>query len=123
LEEEAHGFNKWQLGLFNTHVRGLMTIRYPKRRSDVGVRVVDGETVVFDRHRGLIHQLNLTAHSIWERCDGTSSIAEIVQHLSEAFGVDPQTADADVAALIAQLHTLELLEPQDSSERPVEFDL
>ncbi len=100
-----------------------MTTRYPKQRSDVRVHVVDGETVVFDRHCGLIHHLNLTARFIWERCDGTSSIAEIAQHLTEAFGVDPQTAAADVAALIAQLHTLEILEPQDSSERPVEFDL
>jgi PqqD family protein of HPr-rel-A system len=89
----------------------------PKRRSDVRVRVVDGEMVVFDRRHGLIHQLNATAHYIWERCDGHATVADIAQHLAAAFGVDPQTARDDVAALITQLHTLGLLEPQDDDTR------
>jgi len=96
-----------------------MVIDVPKRRSDVRVRVVDGETVVFDRRRGLIHALNPTAHFIWERCDGTATIADIAQQLAEAFGIEPQTAAADVAAFIAQLHAVELLAPQDSSKRLV----
>ena len=100
-----------------------MTAQYPKQRSDVRMRLVEGERVVFDRRCGLIHQLNPTASYIWERCDGTATIADIAQHLAEAFGVDPQTAAADVVALIAQLHTLELLAPQDSRVRPVEYEL
>ena len=100
-----------------------MTAQYPKQRSDVRVRLVEGEMVVFDRRCGLIHQLNPTAGYIWERCDGTATIADIAQHLAEAFGVDPQTAAADVVALIAQLHTLEFLAPQDSKVRPVEDEL
>lgn len=88
-----------------------MATHYPKRRSDVRVRVVDGETVVFDRHHGLIHQLNSTAHYIWERCDGHATGADIAQQLAEAFGVDPKIATADVVTLVAQLYTLELLEP------------
>jgi PqqD family protein of HPr-rel-A system len=82
---------------------------------------VDGETVVFDRHHGLIHQLNPTAHYIWERCDGHATVADIAQQLAEAFGVDLKTAADDVAALVAQLHTLELLEPQDGATKPAAF--
>src|SRR6266849_1109448 len=100
-----------------------MSTHYPKQRSDVRVRLVEGETVVFDRRCGLIHQLNPTARYIWERCDGTATVAGIAQHLAEAFGVDPQPAAADVVALIEQLHTLELLAPQDSRVRPVECEL
>jgi len=98
---------------------GPMALDVPQRRSDVRVRVVDGETVVFDRRRGLIHALNPTAHFIWERCDGTATIADIAQQLAAAFVVDPQTAAADVAAFIAHLHAVELLVPQDGSGRPV----
>jgi PqqD family protein of HPr-rel-A system len=100
-----------------------MTTGYPKQRADVRVRVVDGETVVFDRHRGLIHQLNATARYIWERCDGHASVADIAQQLAEAFVVDPHTAATDVAALIEQLHTLELLELWGCRAKPTQGDL
>jgi len=93
-------------------------ILYPQRRADVRVRVVDGETVVFDRRRGLIHHLNPTAHYIWERCDGSATVAAIAQQLAATFGVEAQTAAADVAACVAHLATLELLESQDGSTRP-----
>jgi hypothetical protein len=92
----------------------------PRRRADLRVRVVDGETVVFDRRQGLIHQLNHTAHYIWERCDGTSTIAEIAQQLATAFVVEVQTAADDVATLVEQFQTLELLESQDSGARPAD---
>ena len=98
-----------------------MVTYYPKQRSDVRVRVVDGETVVFDRRRGLIHQLNPTAHYIWERCDGHTAVADIAQQLAKAFEVDPKTAADDVAALVAQLHTLEILEPQEARTKSVEL--
>jgi len=100
-----------------------MTAQYPQQRSDVRVCRVEEEMIVFDRRCGLIHQLNPTARYIWERCDGTATVADIAQHLAEAFGVDPQTAAADVVALMEQLHTLELLAPQDSGVRPVECEL
>jgi coenzyme PQQ biosynthesis protein PqqD len=102
---------------------GLMATDVPTQRSDVRVRVVDGETVIFDRRRGLIHVLNSTAHFIWERCDGTATIADIAQQLATAFEVDPQKVAADVAAFIAQLHAVELLALQDSSVSPVEGNL
>jgi len=98
-------------------------MEYPKRRADVRVRVVDGDLVVFDRRQELIHQFNPTARYIWERCDGTATVADIAQHLAEVFGVAPQTAAADVVVFLAHLHTLELLESQDSSARPASFDL
>ena len=98
-----------------------MVTYYPKQRSDVRVRVVDGETIVFDRRRGLIHQLNPTARYIWECCDGHVTVTDIAQQLAEAFEVDLQTAADDVAALVAQLHALELLEPQEARTRSVEL--
>lgn len=84
---------------------------YPKRRSDVSVRVVEGETVVLDRQGELIHQLNQTASSIWDRCDGESTLEEIANRLAEAFDVDSEAAARDVASVVGQLHSLNLLEP------------
>ena len=82
----------------------------PKRRADVSVRVVERETVVFDRKGGLIHQLNETAGYIWDRCDGNSTIRDITNRLAETFGVEPETARKDSAAIVSQLQHLNLLE-------------
>jgi hypothetical protein len=88
-----------------------MASNYPKRRSGVNVRVVEGETVVLDRQKGLIHQFNQTASYIWDRCNGKLTALEIASQLAEVFDVDPQTAGKDVAAIVEQLHKLNLLEP------------
>lgn len=90
----------------------------PRRRSDVRMRVIEGETVVLDRHGGLIHQFNQTASYIWERCDGKSTAAAIAQQLAEAFDVHPATAADDVAAIMRQLQELNLLEPSAGNPAP-----
>jgi hypothetical protein len=82
------------------------------------MRIIEGETVVLDRHGGLIHQFNQTASYIWERCDGTSTAAEIAQQLAEAFDVHPKTAADDVAAIMRKLQELNLLEPAAGSPVP-----
>jgi len=76
----------------------------------LNIRVVDGETVVFDRREELIHQLNLTAGYIWDRCDGKSSVVKITNQFPKAFDVDSKTAGKDVDAIVSQLRSLNLLE-------------
>lgn len=82
----------------------------PKRRSDVRVRHVEGESVILDRQTGRIHQLNRTASYLWERCDGHATLEDLCAHLLQAFDVEAQTAAADVAAIVRQLQTLHLLD-------------
>jgi hypothetical protein len=83
---------------------------FPKRRSDLYTRVIDGETVVLDRKGSLIHQLNQTASYIWDRCDGKSARAEIASQLAEEFDIDPETVARDVAGIVGQLQSLNLLQ-------------
>jgi len=85
----------------------------PKRRSDLSVRVVEGETVVLDRQGGLIHQFNRTASEVWDRCDGSHTVLQMAEQLVEAYDVDLATAVADVIAIVRQLHTLTLLQSSD----------
>jgi hypothetical protein len=82
-----------------------------QKRMDLHVRVVDGETVVFDRQRGLIHQFNQTASFIWERCDGRSSVADIAAELHQAFDIAYESAVEDVSRLIHEFQQRHLLEP------------
>jgi hypothetical protein len=82
----------------------------PRQRPELGVRVLDGETVVLDRRAERIHQLNETASYIWERCDGSRTVSEIASELAGAFDVDPATAETDVAVVVRQLADADLFE-------------
>lgn len=83
----------------------------PRRRSDVRVRSIDGETVVLDRARELIHQLNPSASLIWMLCDGDHTVGQMVRELSGAFEVTVAVAEQDVAAVLDRFGRLGLLEP------------
>jgi len=80
-----------------------------KRRPDVRTRLVDGELVVLDRERDLIHQLNKTATYIWQQCDGQHTAATIAGQVCEAFEVDEPTALKDVFDILTRLQNLDLV--------------
>ena len=81
-----------------------------KRRSDLSVRAVDQETVILDRARGLIHQLNSTASYVWDQCDGCSTTDGIVERFAQTFEIDPVSAERDVIKLLSEIRALNLLE-------------
>jgi hypothetical protein len=81
----------------------------PKSRtSGLITSELDGELVVYDDDRKLAFRLSRTAAIVWQACDGTRTISDLVEVLSQELG---ELADED-AVLIA-LDTLsehELLE-------------
>ena len=85
---------------------------HPKRRAGLRARAVDGETLLLNRERQLVHQLNTTATYIWERCDGRHSLGDIATELGQAFEIDADTVTRDVAAAVRQLEAAGLVELQ-----------
>ena len=83
---------------------------FPKRRIDVTTRDVNGETLILDRMREEVHQLNKSASYVWQRCDGKTSVAEIAQSMVHEFNVRPEDVERDLAGLIARFSDLKLLE-------------
>lgn len=83
---------------------------YPKRRSDLNWRTIDGETLILNREQGRLHQLNPTASFIWDCCDGNSNIAEITDRLVGVYEVDARTACKDVEDVLFNLRSSKLLE-------------
>jgi hypothetical protein len=83
---------------------------YPKRRSNLNWRTIDGETLILNRPEGRLHQLNPTASFIWDCCDGNSNIAEIVDRLAGVYEVDARTACKDVEEVLFNLRNSKLLE-------------
>ena len=82
---------------------------YPKRRDDIHTRVVEGEAVLLDRQRDLIHQLNGTATYVWDCCDGRTSLTEIATQLAEAFDIPQELAIRDLTMVIQRFRDLHLL--------------
>ena len=80
----------------------------PKRRDDVQLRD-RGEESVLVTPSGSTYALNPTARAIWELCDGTTTIDELADAISQVFAVDRATAAADVAATIEQLRSADLV--------------
>ena len=97
-------------GVFSANNSDLTTDIRPLKRSDLNVRLVDGETLILDPKAGLVHQLNQAANLVWEHCDGQSSIAKIADHLLQLYEVDPKTAVNDVTEAVGRLRELGLLE-------------
>ena len=88
-------------------------------RPEVLVREIDGELVILDRGRGVVHQLNGTATLVWKHCDGARTVSDIAEALSRAYDVSVDIAERDVAATVRQLAELHLLADTEGSRDAV----
>jgi len=77
--------------------------RLPIRRTELRLRDEDTRSVLIDVERGTTHVLNPTARAIWELCDGTTTLDELVDAICQVFSVSHGVALRDVAAVLAQL--------------------
>jgi Coenzyme PQQ synthesis protein D (PqqD) len=65
--------------------------------------------VIYDGRTHAMLILNVSAGQIWERCDGTRTLDEIVVELSELHRVDPMRVRDDVWSTVAKLASLDLI--------------
>jgi t-SNARE complex subunit (syntaxin) len=75
----------------------------PKPVSGVTGQVVDGEAVLVLPDKGEVKVLNEVGARIWELADGTRTIAEIAELLTQEFEVDIQKAQDDALIFLQQL--------------------
>lgn len=84
----------------------------PKRRSHVTERDLDGETLILDRLREEVHQLNVSASYVWRCCDGHLTVNEIAIAMARDFSIDLEEAEKDATRIISQLIALGLLQSE-----------
>jgi hypothetical protein len=92
----------------------------PARRSDVEWVVLDGETVLYDPRANKMHWLNVSAAAVWDACDGTASVDQIVDAIEADFAGQRNEIDRDVPAIIERFRRLGLLRarpPEDPADR------
>jgi GNAT superfamily N-acetyltransferase len=73
----------------------------PLAAPGLDIRPAGGEVLVHDAATGQIHVLNATAGRVLARCDGATTLAQIVAELVAATGVDANRAARDVIAVCA----------------------
>jgi len=86
-----------------------MTPERPKRRERVLAEQVDGETVLLDLDSGMYFALNDVGARIWELCDGSRTVTDIVATISEEYEAPEEIINADVNELLGTLSAEQLL--------------
>ena len=81
-----------------------------KPRPDLATETADGEFIILDKAAGKVHQLNLSASFVWHCITDGLETDEIALQLSEAFGIERETALVDVQAAVAQFEALALFD-------------
>jgi hypothetical protein len=71
---------------------------------DEGIMIISTEDA-----REKVLKLNKTAACIWEMADGALPVQRIIEHVSQTFDVDSETASADAAAFIEDMKSRNLL--------------
>ncbi len=84
------------------------------RHSDLIVREIGDETLVYDLRTHHAHALNVSASLIWRSCDGSLAESGLAQRLSEGTGLP---ADSEMVQLaLRQLSEADLLEAPAGGE-------
>lgn len=77
---------------------------------DAVYRPLDEGGVVLDVVTGAYFELNATGRVLWERLSAGDSLESIVAAMTDEFGIDPSTAQNDLAEFIQALGDRSLIQ-------------
>lgn len=77
--------------------------RYITRHPDAAWRVFEDGAVIVSPTESVMHSLNPVGTRVWELADGTLTIAEIAQRITEEFDVTEEKATADMQEFVQAL--------------------
>jgi coenzyme PQQ synthesis protein D (PqqD) len=87
--------------------------RYLVQNPRAAWRVYDDEAVIVSPDDSTLHTLNVVATRIWERADGRTPLAAIVDALCGEFDVAPEVAARDATVFIVALSERGLITVSD----------
>lgn len=82
----------------------------PRRKDEVIARPGEQELMLLDVETGYYFALNEVGRRIWELCDGSATVAEIVSTVSAEYEAPPETVRGDVFELLTDLEREGLLQ-------------
>lgn len=75
----------------------------PKHSERVLVRQVDDTMVLLSLDDGQYYALDEIGGRVWELCDGTRSVSNVIQIICAEYDAPPETVKADVLELLQDL--------------------
>lgn len=88
-----------------------MTDWVPEIEPDLAVERLDAQLVVYQPGERMLTVLNPSAALVWERCDGTRTVAELVDEIASEVGVGAGDIEADVVAFLQEARSRGLVRP------------
>lgn len=80
--------------------------RIPVPGRTVASRLIGGRALILDPKEDALHHLNEVGSFLWSLiCERRLTAAELRQQVVETFDVEPQAAEADLQAFLAELTT------------------
>lgn len=81
----------------------------PKRSQDVIAQQGSSAMLLLNMIDGSYYSLNEVGGRIWELCDGTRTVAELISTLSMEYDAPTQTLELDILELLEGLRSKDLI--------------
>ncbi len=72
------------------------------------------QALLVDDEGGNVHVVNESAARVWELCESSPTVEEIVSRFADAYGKDADTVGADVDGILKTFRDLDLVELSES---------
>jgi hypothetical protein len=89
--------------------REASVLSLPTRRAGASAVELDDNVAVYDDVGQLLILLNTSAAAVWERCDGRTTVDDMVRALAVAHGAHAEDVAEDVRLTVAKLAELGLV--------------
>jgi hypothetical protein len=82
---------------------------YPRRKEQVITQKGADEVLLFNMEDGSYYALNEVGNRIWELCDGTHGMAEMVCVLAKEYNAPAEIIETDILEVLGDLRNKELI--------------
>ncbi len=82
----------------------------PRRRRDLEIVNRPGEHLIYDPADGTLHRLNASSMALWENCDGTTTVDEMITAVAEVTATDRELITLEVHDALERFRSLGLIE-------------
>jgi len=84
--------------------------RCPRRQEQIIVQKGSKDVLLFNMDDGSYYALNEVGNRIWELCDGTNSVEQLVCMLSKEYNAPAENIETDILELLEDLRNKNLID-------------